>query len=224
MYMILYIVPILLMIMAQTMVSNAYHRYRNIKSLKGYTGEMIAHLILDRNQVYDVDVCVFDGQRLSDHYDPKLKRVCLSNEVYYGNSILSIAVAAHESSHALQDAQNYGLIGLRNTILPYVNFSSQVGWVFLLLGFISNSTKFIYIALFLLVFATSFQIITLPIELDASKRALDQLCSNCMILDEEKLEVKNMLNAAAFTYVAALVSGISYILRIILVLGNRRSK
>lgn len=222
MYYLLYIVPILLMIMAQNMVSNAYHRYKNIVSKKGYTGEMIANLILERNRVEGVDVCIHDGGQLSDFYDPKLKRICLSNDVYYGNSILSISVAAHESGHALQDAENYGFIVIRNKLLPYVNITSQTGWIILLLGFMSNSTSFVNLALFLLIITTAFQIITLPIEFNASKRALSQLTSNAMIMDEEYMEVKNMLNAAAFTYVASLVSGIAFILRIFLLSGRRK--
>lgn len=222
MYLFLYIVPLLLMIMAQSMVTNAYHRYRQIQSMKGYTGEMVAHLILDRNNVYGVDVCVTDKGQLSDFYDPKLKRVCLSSEVYYGNSIASIAIAAHECGHALQDSENYSLISIRNKILPYVNISSNVGWVILLLGFMSNSKNFIYLALGLLIFATLFQVLTLPIELDASKRALQQLTYNAMVYEEETLEVKNMLKAAAFTYIAALISAVAYIFRILLILGNRR--
>ena len=222
MYLFLYIVPVFLMITAQSMVTSAYHRYRQIRSIKGYTGEMIAHLILDRNNVSDVDVCVNDRGQLSDFYDPKLKRVCLSSEVYYGNSIASIAIAAHECGHALQDAENFGLIAIRNKILPYVNISSNVGWAILVLGFISNSINFVNIALCLLIFATLFQVLTLPIELDASKRALQQLTYNAMILEEEKLEVKNMLKAAAFTYVAALIAALAYIFRIILIFGNNR--
>ena len=216
MYLFLYIVPVFLMITAQSMVTSAYHRYRQIRSIKGYTGEMIAHLILDRNNVSDVDVCVNDRGQLSDFYDPKLKRVCLSSEVYYGNSIASIAIAAHECGHALQDAENFGL--------PYVNISSNVGWAILVLGFISNSINFVNIALCLLILATLFQVLTLPIELDASKRALQQLTYNAMILEEEKLEVKNMLKAAAFTYVAALIAALAYIFRIILIFGNNRRR
>ena len=224
MYLFLYLVPVLLVLMAQTMVSNAYQRYRQITCLKGYTGEMVAHLSLERNQISDVDVCVNDRGQLSDFYDPKLKRVCLSNEVYYGNSIASIAIAAHECGHALQDANNYGLIVFRNKILPYVNISSNIGWGILALGFISNSVNFIYIALYLLMFATIFQVVTLPIEINASNRALRQLCDHCMIYDSEVLEVKNMLKAAAFTYVAALVSSLAYILRIFLIFGGNRRR
>lgn len=223
MYLFLYIIPILLMIMAQTMVTNAYSRYRNIQSMKGYTGEMVARMILEKNAVYGADVCLSEGGRMSDYYDPKLKRVCLSNDVYYGNSIASIAIAAHECGHALQDADNYGLIVWRNTVLPYVNISSQAGWVILLLGFVSNSSKLLYISLILLVFATIFQILTLPIEINASKRALAQLNAFSIIIEEEHTEVENMLKAAAFTYIASLVAGISYIVRIFLIANNRRN-
>lgn len=206
------------------MVSNAYHRYRQITCMKGYTGEMVAHLILERNQISDVDVCVNDRGHMSDFYDPKLKRVCLSNEVYYGNSIASVAIAAHECGHALQDANDYGFIVLRNKLLPYVNISSNLGWGILMLGFFSNSVRFVNAALILLLFATLFQVITLPIEINASNRALQQLTMYGMIYDEEILEVKNMLKAAAFTYVAALVSTLAYILRIFLIFGGNRRR
>lgn len=208
--------------MAQTLVSNAYARYRHIQSLKGYTGEMIAHLILVRNALEGVDVYVSNEGHMSNHYDSKLKRVCLSNDVYYGSSIASIAIAAHECGHALQDNENYGLIVWRNTILPYVNISAQAGWIILLLGFISNTGKMMDLALLLLVFATLFQVITLPLEINASKRALAQLKEHCLILEEERTEVDNMLKATSFTYVAALISGISYLIRIISLKIRRR--
>lgn len=215
MYLLLFIILILLMIMAQTLVSNAYARYRHIQSLKGYTGEMIANLILERNALKGVDVYVSEGGRMSDHYDSKLKRICLSNDVYYGNSIASIAIAAHECGHALQDNENYGLIAWRNTILPFVNISAQAGWIILLLGFLSSTGKMMDLAMILLVFSTLFQVITLPLEINASKRAMAQLKAHCMILEEERTEIDNMLKAASFTYVAALISSISYIIRFI---------
>ena len=222
MYLLLYIVPILLVIMAQTMVNSAYSRYLNIISKKGYTGEMVARILLDKNQLNEVDIRLSERGKMSDFYDPRLKSVRLSNEVYYGNSLSSIAIAAHEVGHAVQDANNYGFLSFRNILLPYVNISSQFGWVAILIGFFTNSPSFLNIGLGLLVIMAIFQVITLPIEINASSRALSMLVDYNIIIDEEKEGVSNMLRAAAFTYIASLASSIMFIMRIFM-MANRRS-
>ena len=222
MYLLLYIVPVLLVIMAQTMVNSAYSRYSSISSKKGFTGEMVARMLLERHHLSDVDIGVSQRGKMSDFYDPRLKSVRLSNEVYYGNSISSIAIAAHEVGHAIQDAENYGFLSIRNILLPYVNISSQFGWIAIVLGFITNSNSFMNIGLILLIVMALFQVVTLPIEINASSRALKLLTENNIIFEDEQEGIGNMLRAAAFTYIASLASSILYILRIVLMM-NRRS-
>ncbi len=223
MYLLLYIIPILLIIMAQTMVNSAYSRYLTITCKKGYTGEMVARMLLDRNQLSEVDIRLSEKGKMSDYYDPRLKSVRLSNEVYYGSSISSIAIAAHEVGHAIQDAQHYGFLSLRNILLPYVNISSQFGWLAIIIGFFTNSSSFLNIGLVLLVVMSLFQVITLPIEINASTRAIKLLEANNIIVEEEQEGVSNMLRAAAFTYIASLASSVMFIMRIVM-MTNRRSE
>ncbi|NBK97692.1 MAG: zinc metallopeptidase [Erysipelotrichia bacterium] len=222
MYLLLFIIPILFVIMAQTLVNSSYSKYLNMLSKKGYSGEMVARILLERKRLDEVDVSLSDRGRMSDYYDPRLKSVRLSNDVYYGNSISSVAIAAHEVGHALQDADNYGFLSVRNRMLPYVSFASQFGWISIIFGILFTASSFINLGIIMLIVMALFQIITLPIELNASNRALRMLCENNIIVDEEQEAVENMLRAAAFTYIASLVSSIAYILRLILI-SNRRS-
>lgn len=221
-YMLLYIIPILLVIMAQTLVNSSYSKYLNIISSKGYSGEMVARILLKRNHLDEVDIALSGGGIMSDFYDPRLKTVRLSNDVYYGNSISSIAIAAHEVGHAIQDAENYGCLSLRNRMLPYVNISSQLGWVAIIFGLLFSLSSFTNIGIILLIGMALFQIITLPIEINASNRAIKLLCENNIIMEEEKEEVGNMLRAATFTYIASLASSITNIIRLLLI-SNKRS-
>lgn len=224
MYLLLFIIPILLVIMAQTLVNSSYSKYLNICSKKGYSGEMVARILLERSHLNEVDISLSDRGRMSDYYDPRLKTIRLSNDVYYGNSVSSVAIAAHEVGHAIQDAENYGFLSLRNILLPYVNLISQFGWISLIFGILFARSNFIDAGIILLVIMATFQIITLPIEFNASNRAIKLLSDNRIIVDEEREAVGNMLRAASFTYIAALVSSIVYILRLILLANSRSNK
>lgn len=167
---------------------------------------------------------------MSDHYDPVHGVVHLSSDIYYNTSIASISVAAHEVGHAIQHKEHYGFIALRNRILPIANIASQLGWIVLVIGlFMFASTPVIlypvilYIGLSLIFVILLFQILTLPIEFNASNRAIKNLQSYQLITDNETDDVKRMLKAAAFTYVAAVLSTLAQILRILLmILGNQR--
>ena len=162
---------------------------------------------------------------MSDHYDPVHGVVHLSSDIYYNTSIASISVAAHEVGHAIQHKEHYGFIALRNRILPIANIASQLGWIVLVIGlFMFASTPVIlYIGLSLIFVILLFQILTLPIEFNASNRAIKNLQSYQLISDNETDDVKRMLKAAAFTYVAAVLSTLAQILRILLmILGNQR--
>lgn len=215
----LYILALVLVVWAQFKVNGAYARYRNVATRRGYRGVEAARMILNQNGLHDVKIEVSTGGELSDHYDPQTNTVRLSRDVYYNDSIASVAISAHEVGHAIQHATNYGFIGLRNMILPYAMISSKLGWTILFLGIMFTLDSLFYIGIIMLCVIALFQLITLPVELNASKRALTLLESNGIILTEEKRDCKAMLSAAAFTYIAALISTLLQILRL---LGRRR--
>ncbi len=185
---------------AQMKISSAYNKYSRVPSGTGYTGAQIARMILDRNGLYDVRIEQTPGQ-LSDHYDPRTRVLRLSNSIHNGSSVASMSVAAHEVGHALQHADGYFPLVLRNNIAPIVSIGSRLVWVFIILGFII-SPFFIEVGIMLFLGVVLFQIITLPVEINASRRALLQLENG--ILSYDKLgPSKEMLKAAALTYVAS---------------------
>ena len=182
----LYILALVLVVWAQFKVNGAYARYRNVATRRGYRGVEAARMILNQNGLHDVKIEVSTGGELSDHYDPQTNTVRLSRDVYYNDSIASVAISAHEVGHAIQHATNYGFIGLRNMILPYAMISSKLGWTILFLGIMFTLDSLFYIGIIMLCVIALFQLITLPVELNASKRALTLLESNGIILTEEK--------------------------------------
>ena len=215
----LYLLGFVIVMMAQMSVQGAYQKYKKIANRKGYTGAQVAREILNRNGLSSIGVEVASGGVLSDHYDPTHHVVRLSPDIYYNQSIASISVAAHEVGHALQHKENYGWISLRNRILPYANIASNLGWVVLFLGlFLFGGTDNIVFQLgfIMLVIIVIFQLVTLPIELNSSSRALKQLTGNGYIYEEEAEQCRSMLKAAAFTYIAALINSILQILRVLL--------
>ena len=215
----LYLLALVLVVWAQFKVNGAYARYRNVSTRRGYRGVEAARMILNQNGLHDVKIEMATSGELSDHYDPQTNTVRLSKDVYYNDSIASVAISAHEVGHAIQHATNYGFIGLRNMILPYAMISSKLGWTILFLGLMFTLDSLFYIGIGILCIIALFQLVTLPVELNASKRALALLESNGIILAEEKRDCKTMLSAAAFTYIAALISTLLQILRL---LGRRR--
>ncbi len=203
---------------AQIKVSASFNKYLMVASRSGYTGGEVARMILDRNGLYDVRIEPVGGQ-LTDHYDPRTKVIRLSRDVYNGTSIAAVSVAAHETGHAIQHGEGYFPLILRNNIAPIVGLSSRFVWIFILLGLLIEPFLFelgvmLYLAIVL------FQVITLPVEYDASKRALYQL-ENGIIFKDEASAAKEVLNAAALTYVAATLVAIGQLLRL-LSMSNRR--
>lgn len=221
--MFLYIFAIVIVMVAQSMVQNAYQKYRNMKNTKGLTGASVARSILDQNGLQDVRIEVSNRGILSDYFDPVHKVVCLSNDIYYNTSIASISVAAHECGHAIQHKEKYGFISLRNRLLPFANIASQMGWVVIMIGFLlfSQTTFLLYTGVILLLVVAAFQLVTLPLEFNASSRGIRQLSENGFIVEEEKPYVKAMLRAAAFTYIASLVATLANVLRIFLIARSR---
>ncbi|WP_343339555.1 zinc metallopeptidase [Terrisporobacter petrolearius] len=217
--MFLLIPAILLTLYAQYKVNSTTNRFFNVRGNRGYTGEDTARKILDSNGLYNVRIEMVRG-RLSDHYDPRSKVLRLSQDVYSGTSITSVAVAAHECGHAIQHAHGYAPLNIRSSLVPVVNFASSMSWIFIMLGFF---TRGIFLQIGILLFSASvlFQIVTLPVEFNASSRALTQLTSLGIVDDKEVTQSRKVLQAAALTYVAAAVTAILQLLRLLMIANNR---
>lgn len=218
---VLFVLPAMLFASyAQLKINSAFNKYSRVSSETGYTGAQIARMILDRNGLYDVRVEQVSG-RLTDHYDPRTKVVRLSSSIYGGNSIASMSVAAHEVGHAIQHAEGYFPLILRNNIAPIANIGSRLVWLFILIGFVI-SPFFIELGIALFLSVVLFQVVTLPVEFNASSRALVQLENGIMSRDKIK-PAKEVLKAAALTYVAATLVAIGELLRLLAITsGSRR--
>lgn len=215
-----YVLPALMIaFIAQIAITSTYQKYSKVRSKANITGAQLAKLIMNRNNL-DLTIERSKGQ-LSDHYDPRTKVIRLSPEVYDGKSISSLAIAAHEVGHAMQDDQGYLPLSLRNRMVPIVNLGASLVWVFIFMGMLI-SQRFIEIGLALFLFSVIFQIITLPVEFNASRRALVQL-GNGILTYEELPMAKSVLISAAFTYIAATLVSIGEFLRL-LSLTNRGNR
>jgi len=216
----LIIVAAIITIAADIYVNNSYRKYKKMECKNKLSGCEIARKILDNNGLTDVHVVETTGI-LSDHYDPTRKVVRLSKEIFHGTSIASVAVASHEVGHAIQDRDKYLFIRFRSFLVPFVNFGSRFGYIILLIGLIFGYIDLAWGGIGLLLLILLFQLVTLPVEFNASSRALIQL-NKLAILEKEEIDGANkMLKAAAYTYVAGLANTILQILRLILVVSSR---
>ena len=217
---ILLVLSLLVTSAAQIYINSSYSKTKRIKNRAGITGAQTARKILDENGLSNVKVEEVSGI-LGDHYDPRTKTVRLSSDIYRNTSIASASVAAHECGHAIQDQEGYFFLKLRNSIVPLVNFASYAGYFAILIGIIASSLKIIWIGIIAEIVILVFQLITLPVEFAASKRALKQLEKQKIL---EKIEIstsKKMLTAAALTYVASVTATILEILRLLIAVGGR---
>lgn len=204
---------------AQMKVSSAYNKYSRIGNGTGFSGAQVARMILDRNGLQHIRIELTPG-KLTDHYDPRTRVLRLSRPIYEGNTVASMSVAAHEAGHAIQHDRGYFMLMLRNNLAPIVGIGARFVWIFIILGFaISPFFADIGIALFLGVVV--FQIITLPVEFDASRRALLQLENGISPMDRIK-PAKDMLGAAAMTYVASTLMALAQLLRLLAITNRRR--
>ncbi len=224
---IILIPAILFTLYAQSRVNSAYSRYAGVRNRKGITGAEAARRILDRNGLQDVPIEI-TNRRLSDHYDPRKKIMRLSPQVYNEPSIASVSIAAHEAGHALQHAKGYAPLGIRNLLAPPLMIVSNLAWPILIIGLLIISTgnltqgNLIFnIGILCYVLVVLFQAITLPVEFNASNRALTQLNELGIIYIEETASAKKVLSAAALTYVAALAASIATLLRILALRGRQ---
>ena len=215
----IYILPGLILAMyAQAKISSAYEKYKKIPASTNLSGAEVAREILDRNGLSNVSIRMVDG-KLSDHYDPRDRTLNLSRDVYYRNSIASVSIAAHEVGHAIQDSVDYAPLKIRAALVPLANLGTQLSFFLIILGFFF-SVFFTKLGIALFFFAVLFQIVTLPVEFNASNRAKEEL-SMGIISDEDLKGTREVLSAAALTYVASTLVAIGQFLRLLSIFGRR---
>lgn len=215
----LVIVGAIIMALAQMKVSSAYNKYSRIENSRHLTGRDVACEILNQHGLSDVQIYEVKGH-LSDHYNPSNLTLNLSSEIYHGTSIASLAVAAHECGHALQHQEGYKPLTFRNMIVPVCNISQTIGWIAILLGLFIGKSSISWLGVLLMSLMLLFQIVTLPVEFDASSRAVSIL-NDRYLTEDEYPGAKKMLTAAALTYVAAMLSTLLSLLRIVLMVMSR---
>lgn len=215
------LVGLALTMIASANVKSTFARYNKVRSASGLTGAQAAEQVLHSAGIYNVQICHISGS-LTDHYDPRNKTLNLSDSTYGSNSIAAVCVAAHECGHAVQDQKQYGPLVLRSSLVPAANIGSQISWPIFLAGLVFSMKPLLMAGIILFSLAVLFQLVTLPVEFDASSRALKILDSTGMLGSEELSGAKKVLTAAALTYVAALASSLLQLLRLIMLSERRR--
>ncbi len=213
-------VGLIISVAAQIFVSFSYSKYKKIKNNQKISGFEVAKKILENNGLDNIYVTEVRGN-LTDHYDPGRKVIRLSSEIFHGTSIASASVAAHEVGHAIQDKEGYSFMRFRSAIFPLVRFSSYGGYIAIALGAIFGFIDLIWIGIALEVIILLFQILTLPVEFNASSRAEKELQKLSILSENEIEDSKKMLKAAAYTYVASVLTTLLQILRLIVIFGRR---
>ncbi|MDY4692971.1 MAG: zinc metallopeptidase [Blautia sp.] len=216
----LLIIGMFLSLAASAKVKSTFARYSRVRSASGITGAEAARRILQMAGIRDVTIVPISGS-LTDHYDPRSKRLALSQDVYDNTSVAAVSVAAHECGHAIQHAINYVPLTLRSAIVPIANFGSTLSWPLFLAGLLFSIRPLVMLGILLFSFAVIFQLVTLPVEFNASSRALKMLGSTGMLGPDESKSARKVLTAAALTYVAALASSILQLFRLIILAGGR---
>lgn len=220
MYYIFLLVTLVITLSSQAYIKSVYNKTKKIKANSGMTGEEVALRILDVNGLNNVKVVEINGE-LSDHYDPKNKVVRLSSDVFKNNSIAAISVAAHECGHAIQDKNNYFFLRFRSLIFPLVSFASRIGYVIIIISIFAQLIELLWVGILFECIILLFQLITLPVEFNASSRALRQIQDLGIVSVEENKNCRKMLKAAALTYVASVATAIIEILRLVLIARGR---
>lgn len=221
----LVIIGVIICALASAKVNSTYARYDQVRNHAGITGAMAAEQILRMEGIYDVQVMRVSG-KLTDHYDPANHVLWLSDSTYGSTSVAALGVAAHECGHAIQHARHYVPLTIRGALVPVANFGSGISWPLIIMGlFIRGemSTLFINLGILMFSLAVLFQIITLPVEFNASGRALKILKNSGMLYESEVREARSVLTAAALTYVASAASALLQLLRILILTGGRRN-
>lgn len=201
MFLVYFALLLIIPIIASGRVKKAYNKYSKIRNSADMTGAEVARKILDDNGLYDVGIEEVKGQ-LSDHYDPRSKVVRLSSDNYHKPSVAGAAIAAHEVGHAIQDAENYSFLSFRSALVPVASFGSNASFFLIMAGALFQASGLLLIGILFMAAAVLFQLVTLPVEFNASSRAMDQMVSSGIIRSNEERETKKVLDAAAMTYVA----------------------
>ena len=220
----LVLVGVVFSLIASGLVNSTFSKYAKVRNMSGMTGAEAAERVLHRAGIYDVRIERVSGN-LTDHYDPRTKVLRLSDSVYGQTSVAAVGVAAHECGHAIQHAKGYGPLVLRSTLVPIANFGSKLAWPLILLGlFINSESSYFLIQLGIIAFSTAvlFQVVTLPVEFNASNRAIRMIADAGIMQGEGIRGARKVLNAAALTYVASAATAILQLVRIILITGGRR--
>lgn len=217
---ILFILGIIVVVYAQSHIMKTYHETMRIRNHKMLSGQEVARRILDTNGLEDIYVVQVSGE-LTDHYDPGRNVIRLSNHVFQDDSIASLAVAAHECGHAIQKKEGYLFYRLRSALVPVVNLVSYLGYFVIIISAFAGITAYLLLGILMLLATLIFQLVTLPVEIDASKRGMKEIERLNLAQKEEMPNIANMLKAAAMTYVASLASTILNLLRLIFMYRNR---
>ncbi len=218
----LYMIPGLLVVLwAQWKMKSTFKKYENVRTMQGLTGAQAARRILDLNGLQHVQVTRVSG-RLTDHFDPRTNVVSLSEAIYDAPTIGAVGVAAHECGHAVQHSVGYFPIQIRTAIVPLANLGSRLSIPLIFVGFLLNVLGLVYVGIALFALAVLFQLVTLPVELDASRRAIKTLNETGMVTQEESTGVRKVLTAAAMTYLAALLSSLLQLLYYVSIASRRR--
>lgn len=221
---ILVVIGAVICMIASARVKGTFNKYSQLRSMSGMNGVQVAQRVLQAAGIYDVQVRHVSGS-LTDHYDPRTKTVNLSDPVYNATSVAALGVAAHECGHAIQHAKNYAPLSIRSALVPIANFGSMLAWPVILIGLLFNTRSsglIIDIGILLFSAAVLFQLVTLPVEFDASRRALVMLRTQGILADDELKYTRRVLKSAALTYVASAAAAILQLLRIILITNGRR--
>lgn len=221
---ILVVIGAVICMIASARVKGTFNKYSQLRSMSGMNGAQVAHRVLQAAGIYDVQVRHVSGS-LTDHYDPRTKTVNLSDPVYNATSVAALGVAAHECGHAIQHAKSYAPLSIRSALVPIANFGSMLAWPVILIGLFFNTRSsglIIDIGILLFSAAVLFQLVTLPVEFDASRRALVMLRTQGILADDELKYTRRVLKSAALTYVASAAAAILQLLRIILITNGRR--
>ena len=221
---ILVLIGVVLSLIASARVNSTFNKYSQIRNSRGMTGAQAAEQVLHGAGIYDVRIEHVSGN-LTDHYDPRSKVLRLSDSVYSQTSVAAVGVAAHECGHAIQHAKGYGPLKFRNVLVPVANFGAKIAWPLILVGLLINSeSAWLIMQAGIIAFslAVLFQIVTLPVEFNASNRAIRVLADRGIMYGDEIVAAKKVLSAAALTYVAAAASSILQLLRLVLLAGGRR--
>jgi Zn-dependent membrane protease YugP len=205
---------------AQSKINATFNTYLGVRNSNGYTGYQIARAILDNNGLQNIPIEMINGH-LTDHYDPRNKVMRLSNAVYNGNSLASVGVAAHECGHAVQHQIGYAPLTIRNAIAPIASIGSQLSWILVIAGFFFGFTGLIDLGILFFSAAVVFQLVTLPVEYNASSRAIAMLTEYNLVPSDEVEPARKVLSAAALTYLAATIVAVMQLVRLLLIRGRR---